>query len=94
MVRVPTPDEENAKRIHPERESLVQERMRIENRIEALLFTQGFGKGPRFVRGSAIFLSCAGPKENNIDTKLKRNLNLTLPKSRSIREFGIKRSAF
>ena len=59
MVRVPTPDEENAKRIHPERESLVQERMRIENRIEALLFTQGFGKGPRFVRGSAIFLSCA-----------------------------------
>jgi len=44
MVRVPTPEEEDAKRmhrerIHREREHLVQERLRIENRIEALLFT-------------------------------------------------------
>ena len=31
---------------HRERESLVQERLRIENRIEALLFTQGIRKGP------------------------------------------------
>jgi transposase len=46
MVRVPTPDEEDAKRIHRERESLVQERLRIENRIEALLFTQGIRKRP------------------------------------------------
>ncbi|MET3524506.1 hypothetical protein ABID25_006377 [Mesorhizobium abyssinicae] len=30
MVRVPTPDEEDAKRIHREREHLVQERLRIE----------------------------------------------------------------
>lgn len=41
MVRVPTPEEEDAKRPHREREHLVQERLRIENRIEALLFTQG-----------------------------------------------------
>jgi transposase len=41
MVRVPTPDEEDAKRPHREREHLVQERLRIENRIEALLFGQG-----------------------------------------------------
>src|SRR5262249_42900913 len=41
MVRVPTPEEEDAKRIHRERENLVQERLRIENRIEALLFPQG-----------------------------------------------------
>jgi transposase len=34
MVRVPTPEEEDAKRIHRERENLVQERLRIENRIE------------------------------------------------------------
>ena len=33
MVRVPTPEEEDAKRTHRERESLVQERLRIENRI-------------------------------------------------------------
>ena len=46
MVRVPTPDEEDAKRIHRERERLVQERLRIENRIEALLFTQGIRKRP------------------------------------------------
>jgi transposase len=46
MVRVPTPDEEDAKRMHRERESLVHERVRIENRIEALLFTQGIRKRP------------------------------------------------
>lgn len=46
MVRVPTPDEEDAKRIHREREHLVQERLRIENRIQALLFTQGIHKRP------------------------------------------------
>src|SRR5215207_9541381 len=39
MVRVPTP-EEDGKRPHRERERLVQEKLRIENRIEALLFTQ------------------------------------------------------
>jgi transposase len=44
MVRVPTPEEEDAKRIHRERESLVQERLHIENRIEALLFTQGISE--------------------------------------------------
>src|ERR1700738_697768 len=46
MVRVPTPEEEDAKRPHGEREHLVQERLRIENRIEALLFTQGIRKRP------------------------------------------------
>lgn len=46
MVRVPTPDEEDAKRIHREREHLVQERLRIENRIQALLFTQGIHNRP------------------------------------------------
>ena len=46
MVRVPTPEEEDAKRTHREREKLVQERQRIENRIEALLFTQGIRKRP------------------------------------------------
>ena len=46
MVRVPTPDEEDAKRPHREREHLVQEKLRIENRIEALLFTQGIRERP------------------------------------------------
>lgn len=46
MVRVPTPDEEDAKRPHREREHLVQEKLRIENRIEALLFAQGIRGRP------------------------------------------------
>jgi transposase len=46
MVRVPTPDEEDAKRPHREREHLVREKLRIENRIEALLFTQGIRERP------------------------------------------------
>ena len=46
MVRVPTPEEEDAKRPHREREHLVQERLRIENRIAALLFTQGIRNRP------------------------------------------------
>ena len=41
MVRVPTPEEEDAKRPHREREHLVQERTRFEDRIQALLATQG-----------------------------------------------------
>jgi transposase len=46
MVRVPTPEEEDAKRPHREREHLVQERVRIENRLEALLATQGIRGRP------------------------------------------------
>jgi transposase len=46
MVRVPTPEEEDAKRPHREREHLVQDKQRIENRIEALLFTQGIRGRP------------------------------------------------
>src|SRR5712671_6564811 len=46
MVRVPTPEEEDAKRPHREREHLVQEKLRIENRIQALLFTQGIRGRP------------------------------------------------
>jgi transposase len=46
MVHVPTPDEEDGKRVHREREYLVQERTRIENRISALLVTQGIRARP------------------------------------------------
>lgn len=46
MVVVPTPEEEDAKRAHREREHLVQDKQRIENRIEALLFTQGIRGRP------------------------------------------------
>src|SRR3954462_16003214 len=46
MVRVPTPEEEDAKRPHRERQHLVQEKLRLVNRIEALLFTQGIRARP------------------------------------------------
>lgn len=46
VLRVPTPAEEDAKRPHREREHLVRERIRIENRIVALLVTQGIPKRP------------------------------------------------
>src|SRR5438270_988929 len=46
MVRVPTPEEEDAKRPAREREHLVQDKLRIENRIQALLFTQGIRARP------------------------------------------------
>ena len=46
MVRVPSPEAEDAKRPHREREHLVQERTRYENRILALLATQGIRERP------------------------------------------------
>jgi transposase len=47
MVRAPTPEEEeDAKRPHRERQHLVQERQRLQSRIEALLFTQGIRARP------------------------------------------------
>jgi transposase len=46
IVVVPTVEEEAAKRPHREREFLVQERVRIENRIAALLATQGIRGRP------------------------------------------------
>jgi transposase len=46
MVQVPTPEDEDAKRPHREREHLVQEKLRVENRLEALLFTQGIRGRP------------------------------------------------
>jgi transposase len=46
MVVVPTPEEEDAKRPHRECEHLVQDKQHIENRIEALLFTQGIRGRP------------------------------------------------
>jgi transposase len=48
IVVVPTVEEEGSKRPHREREFLVQERVRIENRIAALLATQGVRERPSF----------------------------------------------
>jgi transposase len=41
MVRVPTPEEEDRRRLSRERKSLINERVRHVNRIKGLLFSQG-----------------------------------------------------
>ena len=43
MVRVPTPQDEDRRRICRERETLIAERIRHVNRIKGLLFSQGIG---------------------------------------------------
>jgi transposase len=91
MVRVPTPDEEDAKRTHRERESLVQERVRIENRIEALLFTQGIRKRPSlrsWERDLALLRTADGRKlprhlSAELD-RLRRRLVMTLELIREV----------
>ena len=43
MVRVPTPEEEDQRRICRERKTLIAERVRHINRIKGLMFSQGIG---------------------------------------------------
>jgi transposase len=48
MVRVPTPEEEDRRRVCREPKSLIGERIRHVNRVKGVLFTQGIGGyGPR-----------------------------------------------
>jgi transposase len=91
MVRVPTPEEEDAKRMHRERESLVQERLRIENRIEALLFTQGIRKRPSlrsWERDLAVLRTGDGreiPSHLRLELdRLRRRLLMTLELIREV----------
>jgi len=91
MVRVPTPEEEDAKRMHRERESLVQERLRIENRIEALLFTQGIRKRPSlrsWERDLAVLRTGDGrkmPSHLRVELdRLRRRLVMTLELIREV----------
>src|SRR3954463_16822007 len=91
MVRVPTPEEEDAKRTHREREKLVQERQRIENRIEALLFTQGIRKRPAlrsWERDLAVLRTGDGreiPRHLRVELdRLRRRLVMTLELIREV----------
>ena len=60
MVQVPTPEEEDAKRPSRERGHLVQEQTRFENRILALLATQG-SRAARFAAFAASARFSASP---------------------------------
>jgi transposase len=91
VLRVPSPEEEDAKRPHRERDHLVQERVRIENRIESLLFTQGIRKRPSlrtWDRDLAALWTADGralpPHLQAELDRLRRRLGLTLELIREI----------
>jgi transposase len=75
VVNVPSVAEEDAKRPHREREYLVQERVRIENRIAALLATQGVSKRPSLRSWEADLDSLQTGDGRSIPPLLKAELN-------------------
>lgn len=75
VVNVPSVAEEDAKRPHREREYLVQERVRIENRIAALLATQGVSKRPSLRSWEADLNAAQTGDGRAIPPLLKAELN-------------------
>ena len=75
VVNVPSVAEEDAKRPHREREYLVQERIRIENRIAALLATQGVSKRPALRSWDADLNAMSTGDGRSIPPLLKAELN-------------------
>jgi transposase len=75
VVNVPSVSEEDAKRPHREREYLVQERVRIENRIAALLATQGISKRPSLRSWEADLNAAQTGDGRAIPPLLKAELN-------------------
>lgn len=75
VVNVPSVAEEDAKRPNREREHLVQERVRIENRIAALLATQGISKRPSLRSWEADLNAIQTGDGRSIPPFLKAELN-------------------
>jgi transposase len=75
VVNVPSAAEEDAKRPNREREHLVQERVRIENRIAALLATQGISKRPSLRSWEADLNAIQTGDGRSIAPFLKAELN-------------------
>jgi len=75
VVNVPSVTEEDAKRPNREREYLVQERVRIENRIAALLATQGISKRPSLRSWDADLNAIQTGDGRSIPPLLKAELN-------------------
>jgi transposase len=88
-VVVPFVEEEDAKRPHREREFLVQERVRIENRIAALLATQGVRERPSLRSWDADMRALRTGDGRPLPTHLlaelnRRRLSLTLEMIREL----------
>ena len=75
VVNVPSVADEDAKRPHREREYLIQERVRIENRIAALLATQGVSKRPSLRSWEADLNALQTGDGRSIPPLLKAELN-------------------
>ena len=75
VVNVPSVAEEDGKRPHREREYLVQERIRIENRIAALLATQGVSRRPSLRSWDADLNAMRTGDGRSIPPLLKAELN-------------------
>lgn len=79
MVRVPSPDQEDAKRLHRERQRLIKERTSHNNRIKALLVCQGiYGAQPRrrgfAARLGQLVTGDGRPLEERLQGEIEREL--------------------
>ena len=88
---MPSVEEEDAKRPHREREFLVQERVRIENRIAVLLATQGVRERPSLRSWDADMRALRTGDGRPLPThlvaelnRLRRRLSLTLEMIREL----------
>jgi len=85
MVRVPTRDEEDAKRLSREREQLIKERVRHVNRIKGLCATQGIYdyqplKANRLERLDELRTGDGNPLPDRLKNEIRRQLErLKLP---------------
>lgn len=80
MLRVPTPDEEDRRRLVRERKALINERIRHVNRIKGLLFSQGVsGYEPlnrdRRERLEALMTGDARPLPKALKAQISRELD-------------------
>jgi len=79
MVRVPTRDEEDAKRLSREREQLIKERVRHVNRIKGLCATQGIYdyqplKADRLERLDELRTGDGNPLPDRLKNEIRRQL--------------------
>lgn len=75
MVHVPTPEEEDRRRVCRELKSLIGERIRHVNRVKGVLFAHGIGLGHGFLRQFvALFLWIRGVRYGRQDDgNIRRN---------------------
>src|SRR3954447_27029732 len=97
MVKAPTPDEEDRRRISRERKTLTAERVQHVNRIKGLLFAQGIGDyeplhRDRRARLDALATGDGGPLPVHLKAKISRELDRRDVLLEQIRAFEAERA--